>query len=301
METPTDDLAALLDDWDAPAGGERLDELMETALAGAPRTDVADLTPPELGDSLTRMQERITRLQEALEHMEHARNEAIEERLEGRGVDWLAPLRHFGRGIAGILSLLVTFAVLFGLGFAIVFFGGRKYLEGVADATRHSTLRSFLVGLAASFLVIPVFVLGIVVLAISIVGIPALLIWVPAFPLAVVLATLLGFLAVAHAAGEAFAERRFYGGDWFSRANSYYYLLTGLALLLALFFASHVVEMAGPWLGFIHGILMFLGVVLTWAAATTGFGAVLLTRAGSRHARNPSVSDAEPFADASAA
>jgi hypothetical protein len=274
---------------------------MERALAGAPAPDVTDLTTPELGDSLGRLQERISRLQQALEHVERDRFEAIEQHADRDGIDWFAPLRHFGRGFAGIMSVLVTFAVLFGLGFAIVFFGGRKYLEGVADATRQSTARSFLVGLAASFLVIPVFVLGIVVLAISIVGIPALLIWVPAFPLAIVLASLLGYLAVAHAAGEAFAERRFYGGDWFSRANSYYYLLTGLGLLLLLFVASHVVEMAGPWLGFIHGILTFLGVVLTWAAATTGFGAVLITRAGSRTARNPNLAESETFADVSAA
>jgi len=160
-------------------------------------------------------------------------------------------------------------------------------------------VRSFLVGLAASFLVIPVFVLGIVVLAVSIVGIPALLIWVPAFPLAVVLSTLLGYLAVSHAAGEAFAERRFYGGDWFTRANSYYYMLTGLGLLLVLFLAAHVLEMV--WLGFISGILVFLGVVLTWAAATTGFGAVLITRAGTRPLRSTATTTSEKFSDATAA
>ncbi|MGH7471247.1 MAG: hypothetical protein ACRENP_25135 [Longimicrobiales bacterium] len=302
MDTPTDDLARLLGEWDAPVGGEPLDDLIESALAGTPAPNVGDMSPPELGDSLGRLQERISELQQALENVESHRFEAIEQHADDRGgIDWFAPLRHLGRGVAGILSLLVTFAVLFGLGFAMVFFGGRKYLEGVADATRQSTARSFLVGLAASFLVIPVFVLGIVVLAISIVGIPALLIWVPAFPLAIVLATMLGYLAVAHAAGEAFAERRFYGGDWFSRANSYYYLLTGLGLLLVLFLASHVVQMAGPWLGFIHNILMFLGVVLTWAAATTGFGAVLITRAGTRGSRGANLAESETFADASAA
>jgi hypothetical protein len=213
-------------------------------------------------------------------------------------MDWYSPVRHVGRGVAGILSLLVTFAVLFGLGFALIFFGGRRYLEAVADATREATMRSFLVGLAASFLMIPVFVLGIVVLAISIVGIPALLIWVPAFPLAVVLSLILGYIAVAHSAGEAFAERRFYGGDWFSRANSYYYLITGLGLLLIFFLAGNVVQMAGPWLGFLRGILGFLGGVLTWAALTTGLGAVLITRAGSRPLKGAPAAQAEFFNDA---
>ncbi len=298
MDSPSESLARLLNDWVAPEGGEQLDQFLESALAGAPMAD-ATTALPELGDSLGKLQNKIGRLEEALQHMEEQRDAIVEQHFERRGIDWFSPMRRVGRGVAGIMSILVTFAVVFGLGFAMVFFGGRKYLEGVADATRHSTVRSFLVGLAASFLVIPVFVLGIVVLAVSIVGIPALLIWVPAFPLAVVLATLLGYLAVAHAAGEAFAERRFYGGDWFSRANSYYYLLTGLGLLLVLFLASHVLEMV--WLGFISGILVFLGCVLTWAAATTGFGAVLITRAGSRPLRDPTAPEPEKYADAPAA
>ena len=81
--------------------------------------------------------------------------------------------------------------------------------------------------------------------------------------LAVLGAGVLGYLGVAHAAGEAFAERRFYVTDWFKRGNSYYFLLTGLGVLLAFFLASQVVHMAGPWLRFISGILIFFGVVTT--------------------------------------
>jgi hypothetical protein len=40
--------------------------------------------------------------------------------------------------------------------------------------------------------------------------------------------------------------------------------------------------MAGPWLGFINNILNFFGVIVTWAAATIGFGAVLISRGGKR-------------------
>jgi hypothetical protein len=298
MDTPTEALAGLLTQWEAPAGGEPLDQLLDNALTGAPMADPSTAEPdaPQFGDSLNKLQDKIVQLQEALEHME-TEQRAVEH-VEERGIDWYAPMRHVGRGVAGVLSLLVTFAVLFGLGFALIFFGGRNYLEGVADATRNATMRSFLVGLAASFLMVPVFVLGIVVLAISIVGIPALLIWVPAFPLGVVLSLILGYLAVAHSAGEAFAERRFYGGDWFSRANSYYYLITGLGLLLLFFLVGNVVQMAGPWLGFLRGILGFLGGVLTWAALTTGFGAVLITRAGTRPLKTPAATQAEMFGDA---
>lgn len=300
MDTPSDDLAALLTRWEAPSGGQQLDAVLESVLAGAPMEPLAPLDPnaPQFNDSLTKLQDRINKLEQELEEKaDDLGAESWRSFRTERG--WFSPFRHIGRGVADIVSLLVTFAVLFGLGFALIFFGGRKYLDEVAEAARRSTTRSFLVGLAASFLVIPAFVLGIVVLAISIVGIPALLLWIPAFPLAVILGTLLGYLAVAHATGEAMAERRFYGGDWFSRANSYYYLLTGLGLLLALFLAANVVEMAGPWLGFIEGILIFLGVVLTWAAATTGFGAVLITRAGTRPLNGSPVADSEVYAGSS--
>ncbi len=194
---------------------------------------------------------------------------------------WSSPWRHITRGLGGIFSTLMTYAIMVGLGFLSVFFG-RKYLEGVADTARHATLRSGLVGLAGSFLVLPAYILGILALAVSIVGIPLLLVFAPLFPVAVVLAAVGGYLAVAHGAGEALAERRFTGTDWFNRANSYYYVISGVGLLLVLFLAAHIVSMAGPWLGFLEGLLKFVAIMLTWAAFTVGFGAFLISRAGTR-------------------
>ncbi len=132
----------------------------------------------------------------------------------------------------------------------------------------------------------------------SIVGIPLLLVFAPLFPVAVLLAAVGGYLAVAHGAGEALAERRFTGTDWFTRANSYYYVITGVGLLLMFFLAAHVVSMAGPWLGFLEGLLKFVAVMLTWAAFTVGFGAFLISRGGTRpvNGRN-GTSGAEARAD----
>ncbi|MFW6205958.1 MAG: hypothetical protein ACOC5I_01840, partial [Gemmatimonadota bacterium] len=206
---------------------------------------------------------------------------------------WSSPWRHVTRGLGGIFSTLITYAILVGLGFVAVFFG-RTYLEGIADTAREQTLRSGLVGLAGSFLVLPAYILGLLALAVSIVGIPLLLVFAPLFPVAVAVAALGGYLAVAHGAGESLAERRFTGDDWFSRANSYYYIITGVGLLLVLFLASHIVSMAGPWLGFLEGLLKFLAVTLTWAAFTIGFGAVLISRAGTRPGRvDPLAMDTE--------
>jgi hypothetical protein len=321
MELENPALAELLVDWDAPESGNRerdqvaasLDRMLESALAGQVAANagiaaqVADeseeAVEAELSDSMSRLVERISELQQRVERYE------IEDRIvipnvnidvPARRGGFGGPFRHFFGGLSGIFSDLILYAVLFGIAFATIFFGGRKYIEGVADTARAAPTRSLLVGLAAAFLVVPAFILGIVALLISIVGIPALLLWVPLFPIAVCAAVLLGYIAAAHAAGEALAERHFYAADWFQRGNSYYFILTGLGLLLSLFVASHVVQMAGPWLGFLRSILVGLGSVLTATVLSIGFGAVLLSRAGTRPMRpkrNPA-SEPDIYAEA---
>jgi hypothetical protein len=318
MNAPTGTLADLLRGWEPPeqAGGvaRRMDRELEAALAVSGQapgavTPATPAAPADASDSIRLLNERIRDLERLIEdpdvdadiavdlpglrelrlELERDLRDEIREELRteirtttrGWNNAWNSPWRHITRGIGGVFSTLMVYAILVGLGFLAVFFG-KSYLEGIADTARHATLRSGLVGLAGSFLVLPAFVLGILALAISIVGIPLLLVYLPLFPVAVVLAALGGYLAVAHGAGEALAERRFTGTDWFTRANSYYYVITGVGLLLVLFIAGHVVSMAGPWLDFLEGLLKFLAVMLTWAAFTIGFGAFLISRGGTR-------------------
>ncbi len=298
MDAPTEGLPALLVDWEAPDGeaGDRLDAALEEALtaraAAAPVARATSATESEergASDTVARLNARVAELEARLERSRSEDRVARATRFErDRGGWWTSPFRRIFRGIADILSILAVYAVLVGIGFGVVFFG-RKQLEGVADTARHATVQAGLVGLAATFLVVPAFILGAIALTISIVGIPVLIAWLPLFPVAVAVAAIFGYLGVAHAAGEALAERRFYGGELFKRANSYYYVLTGVGLLMALYIAANVVQMAGPWLAFINGLLTFLAVVLTWAAFTIGFGAVLLSRAGTRPKVTPRV------------
>ena len=299
MDATPESLASVLRDWTPPGrtdGALAFNDALEGALAGAqsaPPAPPVPVAPGVIDDSVLKLESKIQQLEEQLDH---AREHAIEARNQRRGPDWWAPFRRVWQGISGIFSVLITYIVLFGIGFVAILFGARKYLEGVADTVRISVGRAFLVGLAGSFLLIPVFVLGCIALAISIVGIPALLVWVPLFPVGAVVAVVLGFLGVAHAAGESWAERNYYGSEWFRRGNSYYFMMTGLMLLGALFFAGNVVHMAGPWLDFIKNLLFFFGVVLTWAAATVGFGAVLISRGGSR-AATPAVEQSSLFTE----
>ncbi|MEJ2679192.1 MAG: hypothetical protein P8174_08975 [Gemmatimonadota bacterium] len=291
----------------SPAAANAPAQANAPAEANAPAADVSpqaagegagDLQQARSGeDSIRLLNERLRALEGALEDVDPSINishgvdpeqlraqiqREIRDKLRGQ-VHPIArsPFRHIWSGISGIFQTLIVYAIVVGLGFLGVFFG-RKYLEAISDTARQATLRSLLVGVAGSFLVLPAWILGMIALAISIVGIPLLLVWVPLFPVAVSLAAIVGYVAVAHAGGEALAERRFDGGDWFKRANSYYYVMTGVGLLLVLYLAAHIVGMGGPWLDFLKGLLTFFAVVVTVAAFSIGFGAVLISRAGTR-------------------
>src|SRR5690606_27647394 len=126
---------------------------------------------------------------------------------------------------------------------------GRPYLETVSDTVRSNTLRAGVVGLAATFLIVPAFVVLIVALAVSIIGIPLLLVAVPAYPLAVAAAMVMGLLAAAHAIGERTAEQT-RGPLELRFSNSYAYLFTGLGMMMAPLLAAHLIRMTG-FLGFI--------------------------------------------------
>ena len=180
---------------------------------------------------------------------------------------------NIGHAIGGIVA---TLGWLIGLGIlgalAVYFF--RPRLEVVADTARLNLGRSFGVGLAAELLFVPI---GLVL----VVGIVTWLV-IPFYVLAAAIAVPVAYLAVAHAAGEMFDMQRY---DWaerltFRRSNSYWYVWTGLALLLAPFAIGSAFFVFGGFLGFIRGLLFFAGGVITWAAITTGIGALILSRAG---------------------
>jgi hypothetical protein len=202
--------------------------------------------------------------------------EARSTRRAPRDGFWFDPIR---RGMAGIISTLALGLVLAGVGAAVVFYA-RPYLETVSDTVRGATVRAGLTGLAASFLAIPAFVVLIVALAVSIIGIPFLLIAVPLYPVAIFAAGMFGLLSVSHAIGERTAEQSRDALDLRYR-NSYAYLFTGLGMLLLPHLAAHLISMTG-FLGFIGTLLRVITWLAIWVAATVGFGAVILSRAGRR-------------------
>jgi hypothetical protein len=203
-----------------------------------------------------------------------ARAAAMEQVHGRRDHSWFAPIR---RGFEGLLSTVALGLVLAGIGSGLIFYG-RPYLETVSDTIRSSTVRSGAVGVAAGFLVAPAFVVLLVALAVSIVGIPLLLLS-PLYWVAFFVACAMGVLAAAHAIGERTAEQR---RETFSLRyrNSYSYLFTGVGILFAPLVVGSLLRIAG--LGFFGGAFMWVGGVILVCVSVVGFGAVILSRAGTR-------------------
>jgi hypothetical protein len=186
-------------------------------------------------------------------------------------------LGNVGAAIAGLLENLVTFLVLAVLGVMAVHFQ-RDRLDVVATTVRRAPVRSAAVGLAGGFFLLPVWILGIIALAITIIGIPLLLAWIPLFPIVAGLAMFLGYLAVARNVGEWVAEQEYRGLEWIRGSNTFYTLVAGIGALLVPYVAANLSRIIG--FGFLTGLLEFVGSMAAFAAGAIGFGAVLLTRGG---------------------
>jgi hypothetical protein len=179
-----------------------------------------------------------------------------------------------GRRVAGLVGVFLT---LCALGFALVLFG-RPQLEVVSDAVSHAFGRAFLAGLVGQILVLPTFGVLVAGLILSVVGILLLPFVAIVFALLVLAATLIGYLGVAHAMGETYTRRRLAQGAPIGSANSYRYVLGGLAALGGLWAAWALFG----WVPLAGNLVWGVAAVVTWLLGTTGFGAALLTRGGLR-------------------
>jgi hypothetical protein len=174
----------------------------------------------------------------------------------------------------GSLAKTIAMYLLFGFLGALAVYFFRGQLETVSDTVSYSFGRSFLAGLAAEVLFVPV---GLVMTVLIVTAIA-----VPFYALGFILLGLLGYISVAHAAGENLTRHRFAWPSRMRRSNSYYYVLNGFGVLLALFAGAAITQMAAPLLGWAHDLLIVSAWILTWVAATSGLGAALLSRAGTQ-------------------
>ena len=170
-----------------------------------------------------------------------------------------------------LLLALGWLAILAAIGVVVVLFA-RTNLEGVADAIERNFGRAFVVGIAAELAVLPALLMLIVVLVlIPIVGWALLPFAVIGFLVAIAGALALGFLAMAQVTGEALMRRAQRGVGGLERV-----VFVGLAAYMSLWIVAALLAWSGP----AGGVMRIIALLITWVAATVGFGATLVSRGG---------------------
>jgi hypothetical protein len=189
------------------------------------------------------------------------------------GASFASPV---GAVFGGLLGLLGTFVALTAIAFGVSFFAGRQ-LDVMADTVSTSLVRSFFVGLLAQPLILPAFGAMLAGLTLTVIGILVIPVAVVAFAVALLAATMGGYLAVARVAGSAWMKKRRgdHGVEGFGILRSVAY---GLAILLAVWVPAVLLG----WVPVAGSMLTWAAIVFTWMLMTTGFGAALLTRGGVR-------------------
>ncbi len=167
------------------------------------------------------------------------------------------------------------FCVMLLIGLGVLVFAS-NYLDGVVDVLQESFWRSFLVGIAGELGVLPAILLLVIALAVTIIGVLLIPFAVVAFVLAVAGLATLGFIAVARVTGEGFsspAARRLTARGGALRA-----VVVGVTVYMGIWIIAAAVG-GVPAVGV---SLRILGVLVTYVALTAGFGAAILSRAGTR-------------------
>jgi hypothetical protein len=181
-------------------------------------------------------------------------------------------LSRFVTDVAGLFGTLVALA---SLGFGALFFVPQR-LEVVAATVRKSPIRAFFAGLFAQPLLLPALVTLTIGLVLTVVGVLAIPVAIVGFVLAVAAAFVGGYLAVARVVGEIYVHRRGQAAQYTSGWSTYRYLVYGVVGLLLIWAPAILLR----WVPAAGMILMITALVFTWAMATTGFGAVILSKAG---------------------
>ena len=187
-------------------------------------------------------------------------------------------------GLFGTLTRLIVFGLLAAL---LVLVAGRAVGRIERTAVREPW-KAGAAGLLAELIILPLLVLTVVILVISIIGIPLLLL-VPFAVLVIVVGFFLGFAGVAVGIGRALVRR-------LSGAAVLPALLAGLAVIWGLALIGRVLMLAGWPLQWVASLALGLGFLIEYVAWTIGFGAVLLSRFGTRD-RHPTdeASDLPPY------
>jgi hypothetical protein len=198
----------------------------------------------------------------------------------GRGFGFPAGGLLFG-AFAPWVELMGTLfrMVLFGLLASLVFLLARNPIARIEQTVAAEPWKAGLVGVLTELLFIPVFVLTVIILAVSIIGIPLLLFVPPLAIVALLAAFVFGFTGVACRVGR-WAQARFgLGGE-----SPFAQLLVGLLAIWALTILGRVISFGGWPILFVSAALLVVGFLVEYVAWTVGLGGAVMTRLGTRPA-----------------
>lgn len=168
-------------------------------------------------------------------------------------------------GTAVRVGLLMLFA-------ALILFVARTPVQQVADRAAAEPVKSWVVGVLAEALFVPVFTLTAFILLISIIGIPVLVVLIPVAIVGAIVLFLVGFTGVAYQLGRLLQEKV----DAL-RARPYAATFAGIVLIVSPLLLARIVGLTGA-MGFVVGALVAIGLLVEYVAWTTGLGAAALVR-----------------------
>ncbi len=163
----------------------------------------------------------------------------------------------------------------------------RGSMEHTSRRLTEEPWKAIFAGLLTQLLFFPVLLFVTVILAVSIVGIP-LLVLVPVAVLALLVAMLVGFAAVAQSLGR-WAAQRF---GW-SLAEPFLPVVVGVAMIQGMAIVARIIGLPGGFLGLFAFALLALGFFIKYAAWTMGLGAMTLSLLG-RDWRRPGAGPESP-------
>ncbi len=182
--------------------------------------------------------------------------------------------------VAGWLVVLLV------VGIGVLLFAGGP-LAGVTETLQRGFGRSLVVGIVGQLALLPGLLITIVALAATLIGILLIPFAVVAYALAAAGLMMLGFLAVARITGSALTRDDSAPAP--KRGAGLRALVVGtLAFVLLWVLAALLTPMP---LG--SAVMRAVAFALSWVAVTAGFGAAILSRAGTRRPRAPR-SEAQP-------
>jgi hypothetical protein len=177
----------------------------------------------------------------------------------------------FQRTMDSARMVAATFGVLLIVAIGVLLFAGSN-LDEVVSTLELRFARAFWVGLLGQVLLLPALVVLVVALALTLIGVLLIPFAIVAYGIAVIGLLTLGFLAVARLVGGSVNR----DGDATPRARA----LTALAIGVAVFFVLWMVAALLTWSPLAATVIRAAALAMTWVAVTLGFGAALLSRAG---------------------